>query len=377
MAYIAKEIRWYKEATAGTKPASPDNFLLSSAEGFSVVETEASEDIVCIGGDGEASGKAYGSSTFAGDIPMVLTGDLMPILLHHAIGEADTMVDATAEVWVTLTAYIVGDMINHTDTTHTLVCLTAGESGGTEPVMTDLDEFDTITDGTVVWIIRPTLNLYTGERQSCLETFGLELNISGACSGESDEYERTGGCYVNTIEFGKAGGDNSLKTTVGVVGTNRDSSITNASYEAQGGTDDELSKEYFGHCDLDVYIDNVIAENITNLKTPINRNITAEDTLVCDTNIVNVGIISVDGSIAGLFSTDLYLKGSNHTTHELKLIYSHKGDVTTITYPNIVFEKSPIKVEAQKNAMIDGKFSAIGSSAVPSVNYTCISGISY
>ncbi len=377
MAYIAKEIRWYKEDVVGTKPASPTNLLLASAEGFSVVETQASEDVVCIGGDGEAGGKAYGSSSFAGDIPLVLTGDLMPIVLHHAIGAADTVADATTESWGATTAYTVDDIINHSDGTHTLVCSGAGTSGSTEPVITSLNEFDTIADATATWTVRPLLQLYTGKRQSCLDSFGLELNISGACSGESDEYERTGGCFINTIEFGKGGSDNSLKTTVGVIGANRDSSITNASYTAQGGTDVSLSKEYFGNCDLDVYIDNVIAQNITSLKTPINRNITSEDTLVCDSNIINVGTIAVDGSIAGLFSTDLYLKGNDHTPHELKLVYTHKGDVTTITYPRIIFEKSPIKVEAQKNAMIDGKFTAIGDSTTPSVNYTCISGISY
>ncbi len=377
MAYVAKEIRWYKETTPGTKPASPVNLLLASADGFNVIETQKSEEVTCIGGDGEAGGKSYGSSEFSGDIGVVLTGDMMPLILHHAIGEADTMVDATAEVWVTLTAYTAGDIINHTDTNHTLVCLIGGESGASEPVVTALDDYDTIVDATVTWIVRGTLNLYTGERQACLDTFGLELNISGACSGESDEYERTGGCYLNTVEFGKAGGDISLKTSIGVIGTNRDSSITNASYDAQAGTDVSLCKEYLGNCDLDVYIDEVIAENITSMKAPVNRNITAEDTLVCDTNIVSVGTIAVDGSISGLFSTDLYLKGSNHTTHSLKLVYTHKGDVTTIIFPNIVFEKSPIKVESNKNAMIDGKFTIYGTTDSPSVTYTCISSIVY
>ncbi len=376
MAYIAKEIRWYREVTAGVKPASPDNHLLASTEGFSVVENEKSEEVVLVGDDGEAAGKAYGSSEFSGDIGIVLTGDMMPLILHHGIGEG-TKTAATGDDWATETAYVVGDIVNHSNASNSLYCLTAGSSAVSEPTITTEVEYDEITDGTVTWILRDTLNKYIGEREACLETFGLELNVSGACSGEADVFERTGGCYVNTVEFGKAGGDISLKTSLGVIGTNRDNSMTNASYEAQAGTDYAMSKEFFGNCDLEVQLDGVAATNITSLKAPINRNITSEDTLICGENIVNVGTIGIDGSISGLFSTELYGMGENHSNHELKLIYSHKGDVVTITYPQIQFDKSPIKIEAQKNAMIDGKFTAIGSSTTPSVNYECISSTNY
>ena len=246
MAYIAKEIRWYKEDTVGVKPASPDNHLLASTEGFSVTETQKSEEVILVGSDGESSGKAYGNSDFAGDIGVVLTGDMMPLILHHAIG-AGTKTAATTDAWATATAYVVGDIVNHSDASHSLVCLTAGTSDASEPTFTTEVEYDTITDGTVVWILRDTLNKYTGVREPCLDTFGLELLISGACEGEADVLERTGGCYVNTVEFGKAGGDISMKTSLGVMGTNRDNSITNASYPAQGGTDATMSKEFFGH----------------------------------------------------------------------------------------------------------------------------------
>ena len=376
MAYKAKEIRWYKEVTAGVKPASPDNHLLASTEGFSVVENEKSEEIVLVGNDGEASGKAYGSSEFSGDISVVLTGDMMPLILHHAIG-AGTQAAATTDAWASETAYTAGDIVNHTNGTNSLVCLTGGTSDTTVPTITTEIEYDTITDATVVWILRDTLYSYTGEREPCLDTFGLELLVSGECDSATDVYERTGGCYINTVEFGKAGGDISLKTSLGIIGTNRDNSITNESYVAQSGTDFAMSKEFFGNCDLEVQLDGVTAVNITSLKTPINRNITTEDTLECGTNITSIGTIGIDGSITGLFSIELYEKGEDHTNHELKLIYSHKGDSVTITYPQIVFDKAPIRVEAQKNATIDGKFTAIGSTAVPSVNYVCISSTDY
>ncbi len=376
MAYIAKAIRWYKEDTVGVLPAAPVNHLISTAETFSVVETEKSEDIVTVGNNGESGGKAYGSSEFAGDVGLVLSGDMMPLLLHHGIGKP-TRAAATAEIWVTATAYTTGDIINHTDGIHTLYCDESGTSAAAEPDMTGKVEYNTIMDGSVQWIIRDILYTYTGVREPCLDTFGLELTISGACSGETDVKERTGGCYLNTFELGKAGSDISMKTSIGVIGTNRDSSITNPSYPPQGGTDELISNEYFGNCDLEVRLDGITAVNITNLKVAINRNISAEDTLECDTNIVSVGSIGYDGTITGLFSSELYEMGADHDTHLLEMIYRHKGDTTTITYPRIIFEKAPIKVETQKNAMIDGKFTAIGDSVTPSVTYECTSSTDY
>lgn len=376
MAFTAKTIRWYEETTVGVKPASPTNFKLSSATGYNITEDQASEDVVCVGADGEAGGKSYGTSSFAGDIPLVLTGDLIPILLHHAVGAPTTVVDATSDSWTATTAVAADDIVNHSDGQHTLFCFTAGTTSGTEPDLTTASEFDKVTDGTVVWIVRPLLKLRTGKRESCLSTFGLELNISEGCSGGSEEYERVGGCYLNTVEFGKAAGDISLKATAGVIATNRTSSMEDPAYPAQCGTDVELPKEYINNCDLAVYLDGALATNLTELKVPINRNITSEPTLVCDENIVSVGTIAAEGSINGLFSKEQYNKGANHDTAELKLVYSHKGDVHTLIF-NIEFSKAPLTVEASKNVTLSGGFSIKGTTDNPSITYTSVTGVNY
>ncbi len=376
MAHVAEEIRWYKEATPGDKPLAPENLLLRSADGYTLSETENSEEVITIGASGEPGGKAYGASTFGGDLSMVLVGDMFPALTHHAIG-AGTMTEATTDTWAATTAVTAGDAVNHSDGTHTLVCQTAGTTGSTEPDLTSSSEYDIVTDGTAEWIVRDKLYRYDGKRESCLDTFGVELKLQGSCTGGNDVYERVEGCFINTVEFGKAAGDISLKTSIGILAMSMDNSVSNPSYPPQDGTDTELSSEYVGNCDLDVYIDGVKFQNLTSLKAPINRNITMDETLICGENIYNVGNLSIAGTVEGLFTEQLYGWGNDKSPHELKLVYTHKGDVLELTFPRIIFDKNPIQVQTQKSAMISGGFTAIGDKNQSAIIYKVISRIQY
>jgi len=377
VAHVAEEIRWYKETVPGEKPLAPDNFLLRSADGYTVQETENSEEIIPIGASGEPGGKAYGASTYGGNVDMTLVGDMFPMLAHHAIGEATTKDDAATDTWAGTTVQAVGDLVNHSDGTHTLYCQTAGTTGSTEPDITSLNEYQTVNDGTVTWVVRDKLISYKGKRESCLDTFGLELKLAGSCSGGSDVFERVGGCYINTVEFGKSAGDISLKASIAILGMNMDSSVTNPSYPPQDGSDAELSSEYIGNCDLDVYIDGVQMANLTSLKAPINRNITMDQTLICGENISNIGNLSIAGTVEGLFTEELYGWGVDKSQHELKLVYTHKGDLMELTFPRIVFDKNPIGVVTQKSATISGGFTAIGDKTQSAVSYKVVSRIDY
>jgi len=379
--YSVKAIRLYKEASVGVKPASPNNLLLSSSNTFGLQENTTSEDIECIGDGGEASGVTYGASTFGGDLGFTLTGELMPIILNYLVG-ASTKTAATTDVWATGVAYTVGDIVNHSDTTHTLVCSVAGTShAATEPDLTGLDEYDTIVDNTVTWTVRPTLQKYTGVRESCLPTFGVEIQMEDAdCSGGTgdDAFIRYEGCYMNTGEFGKSGGDISLKSTIGIMASKSDNSMSpkDGSYEAQAGTDTALNKEFYTNCALSIYLDGVRVQDTSELKISYDRSITEEIGIDCEQgNIVEVGAIKIKGNTSLLFGIDEYTRGEDQTSHELKLIYDYKGDVTTIIHPITKFGKTPPVIETSKFVKIAPEISCQGTSAVPSINYESISGL--
>ncbi|MBW1803365.1 MAG: hypothetical protein JRJ85_21875, partial [Deltaproteobacteria bacterium] len=372
MGYQVKALRFYRETTPGTKPASPTNFSISP-EGYSVVETQSSETLSLIGDSGEITGKTHGDSDFAGDMPLVFSGQFMPIILHHVIG-AGTATDATTDVWATEAPYIVGEIVNHTNGLNTLVCTTAGTSAVTEPTITTEVEFDKITDGTVEWVLRPVLKEYTGQRDQCLDSFGIEMEMDDSCAGSASTYERTEGAYISSIEFGKDGGTISTKSSMPIIAGGIDNSITNDDYEAQSGTDIAINKIFLGASNLTIKIDGVAITKTSSAKITINRNITIERG-ASDDRITNFGVPTAEGTMDVLFTLENFARGYEHSAHELQFIYdSNTGDVTTITFPIIRFDKNPAVVETSKSAMINGTFAAEGNSAVNSIQYTCVSG---
>lgn len=373
MGYQVKAIRWYKEDTEGTKPVSPTNFLISP-EGYNIVETQSSETLSLIGDNGEITGKTYGDSDFAGDLPLVFSGKFMPILLNHVIGSS-TVADATVDVWATVTPQIVGDIINHSNGTNTLVCVTAGTTDAVEPVITTEVEFDKITDGTVVWVLRPLLKKYTGQREQCLASFGVEREMDDSCAGSASIFERVEGAYINSVEFGKDGGTISTKSSMPVVAGAIDNSITNGAYEAQAGTDEAMNKIFLGASNLTIKIDDVAISKTSSCKITLNRNITIERG-ASDDRITNFGVPTAEGTMDVLFSVENFERGYLHSAHKLEFIYnSGTGDVTTITFPIIRFDKNPAVVETAKSAMINGTFAAEGNSTENSIQYECISGL--
>ena len=371
--YQVKALRWYKETTPGTKPASPTNYSISP-EGYSVVETQSNETLSLIGDSGEITGKTHGDSDFAGDMPLVFNGQFMPILLHHVIG-AGSVADATAEVWTTETAYTVGDIVNHSNGTNSLVCITGGTTAVTEPTITTEVEFDKITDGTVEWVLRPVLKEFTGQRDQCLESFGIEREMDDSCAGSASTFERVEGAYISSLEFGKDGGTISTKSSMPIIAGGIDNSITNASYEAQGGSDVAINKIFLGASNLTIKIDDVAITKTSSAKITINRNITIERG-ASDDRITNFGVPTAEGTMDVLFTLENFARGYEHSAHKLEFIYdSNTGDVTTITFPIIRFDKNPVIVETSKSAMINGTFAAEGNSEVNSIAYSCVSGL--
>jgi len=372
MGYLAKQLRWYKETVPGEKPASPQNMLIQTANAYSLNPNYPSEVITPIGAGGEASPKVIGTPDYSGDIGLVLTGELMPLILEHTFGTA-TKTSVTAAAWAA-GSYIKGDLVSHSDGTHMLYCEQGGITDATEPVLTGLSEYDTVTDGSVKWVVRNLLKDYVGQRESFPPTFGIEMTFD---DGTTPIKERYGGCKINTIEFMKSGDDNGFKTTASIIAANGDDSLTNTAYPVQGGTDVSLNKVYFGACDLKILIDDVEVVNTTKASVTVNRNISTDKCVKCGDNIVQPGSISLEGSITCLMDTDTYLRMANREVHKLTFRYSYKGDTADIIFNKIQFDRAPKTIDASKFVMLDSGFSAFGTDTINSVQYTSRSSIDY
>lgn len=375
--FKTKEIKIYKEDTYGTKPASPVNYILPTTTGFDVKENPNSEDLAFLVQDGEASDMAYGLSTVDGNIETVLTAEML-LVIASFLYSGSASANATVDVWVTNTAYTAGDIVNHSDGTHSLYCKVGGTSDATEPVISTLSEFDEVIDNGVVWVVRPILKRYQGNNKDCAKSFGLEMTLEDReCAGspDSDVFFRYEGCLLGTSEFGKSGGDVSLKTSLGIMATSFDDSIENASYVAQGGTDVYLNQKYLENCHLSLLLDDAVITETTEGKITTDRNITSEPAIDCK-HILAPGVISHKGSISTIFNSARYSRGQKRTPHDLKLVYDNGlGDNATIHFPIVKFGKVPPEVSTDKFTILTPEIMAIGTPTVPSADYDITVGI--
>ena len=391
MANFLQKILLFKEASVGVIPTSPTCYALK-AESVGITAPQNSETNNELGNGRGASAKSFGTLNISGDLGMIWNTDNAPIMMTHGIGDATATADATAEVWVTLTVYSKGDLINHTDGIHTLVCYVGGTTGIPEP---DLSAYTTAgagrgvrtpADGTVIWIIMPKLFAQSGVRGDCLTSFGIEVEDDNSCAASSPEYCRYTGLYVNSLPFSIAGSTNAVKSSLGTVGVAEEDSLL---VVAEGGTYEEMSakagfteteiiSDYFLLEDCTFQLDGIDAPiKTTSFDATINNNATMEDALNAQ-KIENIGIVTIDGTFSIVMDSTLYAEAAGHVSKSASFTFAKaNGCSMTLTFPQLKLEKTYKEFSTDKTTMLTIPFSAFDTTGTKSVTWATISPTSY
>lgn len=114
----------------------------------------------------------FGAKEVSGSMSGPLTSGIAAVVMQHVFGKFDSEEDATTDVWEASTVYAVGDMVNHSDGEHTLVCQGAGTSSSTEPTVAKVGK--RITDNRCTWVAQKllkkgTVNTNKKPRPVCIE----------------------------------------------------------------------------------------------------------------------------------------------------------------------------------------------------------------
>jgi len=363
-----------KEDSNGDIPATPTVIELCVDE-WSLKEEQSSVEPKCLLGGGDASPMMYGGSTFNGGAKLTASTDNMPIVLTHILGEATSAVDATADVWVTLTEYAVGDIINHTDGLHSLTCYTAGTSGASEPTL-DANPLNdrgdrTDPDGTVVWIAMPLLKKYTFAYTKIAPTFTVEIKLEDADSNIF--YKQYRGVQMSQLPLTFNGDTIVVEINTDFLGSSAiDSTSVDWVEELSAITGAKVVgviKDYFGGtCDLiRVYADDVLLTGTESVAMTIDRGLAQTKLLNCGNSVD--GELKLTGSMNREFTIADYTAFKN--SEEFKLTY----EVVAINgcYFKINFEKTrPSKTDpdlvTDKCAYLNTDLSAYGDSTTVSTN---------
>lgn len=372
--FLTKKIRIVKETTPGTIPTNPVciEFL---AESFGLKQTESSEDINLLGTGGDASPMAFGTSKFSGTVGLIASVDNMPIIATHILGAPTSATAATSSTWASTTAHVVGDMVNTvTNTEHTLVCVTAGTTGATEPTLNadpNLDRGSRITDGTVVWVAMPKLITYAFTRQQQIPSFTIEYELEDASANKF--YKRFSNVYMNVFPMAMTGGTISLKVSGDFIGASYEDS-TQAGFVALSAKSGYKLvpnfKDYYAYQDCTVKIDTIALCGIDSINLDITRNVTSSDA-INNCKIIDIGITSVKGAMKRVMEIADYTAFKAHTDFAVEFNFQKSnGCGATFNFPFVRPSLADPDLMVDKQAYLSTTLSAYGTAASQSVSAT-------
>lgn len=383
--YSLKEVSFIKETTPGAFNLTPKFYRLG-VMGFGLAPTQKTEQNTELGQDGQATAMDTGSLDFAGNLNMKLKTSLMPILLHSVVGKS-TKADATADAWATATTYLApvdkfsaGQMVNHSDGIHTLVVKSVsgtGTSGATEPVLTGLNEYDTVIDNPganqIVWIVRKKLYKHTGTSDIDMQSLGVYAKSNAAQGGGVNFEQYFAGVFLNSISFAKTSGTIVYKQDVPTVGlAYRDNTQIDWAALTPSATVD-IEDKSFTFNDLKVTIGGVEPEKASEFTLTLNRNVTVEDEVKQGAKDYNVPVLAMDGNLKLKFTKEKWAEVYENPNKAIVITYANRtGDKVTLTFPNVKNMLGTIEKTTDKYDYVMIPLSPFGSAATKTLSYETI-----
>ena len=379
--YSLKEVAFIKETTPGVFQTTPKLYKLG-VMGFALAPTQKTEQNTELGQDGQATAMDTGSLDIAGNLNMKSKTGLMPILLHSVVGKS-TKVDATTDDWTAATVYIgpadkysAGQMVNHSDGLHTLVVKSVtgtGTSGAVEPDISGLNEYDSVADNEVTWIVRKKLYKHTGTSDIDMQSLGVYAKSNTAQGGGVNFEQYFTGMFLNSISFAKASGTIVYKQDVPTVGLNyKDNTQLDWQTLIPSGIV-EIEDKTFSFNDMKVTIAGVEPEKASEFNLTLNRNVTVEDEVKQGSKDYNVPVMTMDGNLKLKFTKEKWAEVYDNPTKVLVITYANRsGDKISLTFPSVKTMLGTKETTTDKYDYITVPLSASGSASQKTLSYETI-----
>ena len=383
-----QKLLWYKEVATNVVPSPVAVGYALKAEDFGIQSTQQTEENQLLGAGRGSSPMGYGADDIAGSLPMIFGVDNILLLLTHAIGDSTATTNASdvgagAVAWTMATVTAVGDIVDHSDGLHSLVCYSVsgtGTTGATEP---DLSAYTTselgrnvkIIDNAglnqVTWIIMPVMYTHVGERGDCLSSFAMEVTDSEVCEGGSNSFSRYTGLYINSMTLSLNGDTKTIKVTLDAVGMKKQDSLLDSDWAPLVVTLEKvLEDDFFSFDGCILKINGVTASKFTSFDLTIANGVEMTNGFNGD-KINDVGLASVSGTISAQFNEDFYKDASSHAVQTAEIIVTKiNGGGFTINLPQYEMEKTDKMFAVGKKTMLDGvAFKGFDTAVLKSINY--------
>ena len=272
MGFKIEKILLTKLDAEGNIPANP-TLLNICFEEFTLKDVKKFEEFGCLTKDGKLTTEV--GNDIEGGAKIRLDAQTMAVILTHTLGQVTSTTDATTNDWSASTEYAKGDIVNHSDGKHTLVCVNVYDdkkTGGDEPAVTS----KSVRDGNVKWAVSKKLLLQTYKMQDSCPLFAVEYQLT---DGVDKFYKRFSGAEMSTLPLNISGESSTYEVDfdfkcASVTDNQKADWGTNLAAMA-GAKIVSLGRDFFGgSCELSkAYINNVLVTDTESISMTIDKQI--------------------------------------------------------------------------------------------------------
>lgn len=371
--YNIKSLYVAREDANGDVVSNP-TVLELCLTGNTLKEAMTYEDIKCL--LSEVARKHETGSEVSGSLTFKMDADSQQFILTHTLGEASSVTDFTADVWVTATAYQKGDVVNHSGGVYSLYAYKvsgAGTSGGTEPTIST-GRGELIVDNLVTWLVIPKLLTAVHPLSTSVPKFRLQIGLEEV-GGAGTFYKQYSNLELGTLPIAITGtGTYELSIDpVGGIGIDEQDADWPGEFTTLTGATivGAESDFYGGDCSLtEVLVDDAVDETDA-VTITIDKGLTSEDKLNCRKRTTRD--LKVEGTMTKEFVPVDYYAFKDKGVFDLKINLGTKiGAYCKYHFPQVRPQFADPDLESKTSVMISPAIAAEEDGVNPVVTATCV-----
>lgn len=385
--YKSNKVLIAKEATAGVVPTTIAKAYAISTLSMNFDRVQRTETNTLLANGGQPSKTDTGGEDPSGSLELKCTPDWDVLVANFVLGEYTTKTTLN-DAHATATAYVVDDVVV-LGGTDVLVCKTAGTSDAVAPDITGLSTGDTVTDGTVVWVLtlgKTAMYQYDGILSDDIPTQTLIFKDTTVQGGGITHETLGRGTSITNMSIGKDQGMIVAKTSHNVVAHGALSDTQDGYTSPTVTTEEQLADNAYKRDEICVTIDGVAPDQVETIMLDIDRAITVEDAVKCfevagvqvSQKITTIGTPTISGTLSARFSKERFKEAFDNDEQSVVITYRKAtGQFSQYTMPKTQLLDSTKAYDTAKPIVISVPLNAYGDISTNGISYSIRSFLNY
>ena len=366
------------DLNTGVSPMTATKYwdISKYASNFNLDISKNKESVTVVANAGQQAADIVGGVMVEGSLEVNLPVEMMMLLVSGVYGTG-TQAALTATTWALATVTVKGDIVKLSGGKY-LVAIIGGTTGGTEPVVTAVANYGTVTDGTVTWILRDTLYTSTHYSGFCTDKFFIVQRISEGCGSSNTMDTIALNVELGSLNIEKTDASIGNKQTVSLMATKGYFSTDSEFVDITTTTPVDFNEQYWVVDDCLIRIDGEKYGTLYNFSANYARNISMGTSTEPLERITKIDAPTLSGNVTLELDPVEFNIVYNVDRKSVVVTYDKgNGEKIIFTYPKTVFDNMKQSGNANEVRTMTADIKPIGDSTTPMATVTVQTGLSY